>query len=228
MSRSVSAADVLSDIDFELAQDAGGQGELGQAVQAARHYAGGLRGELLRSGRGPATRDLARGQFQLNDMLLALLGDTVSAVEGVRADWRRVRDWLATRGVSADTGAAADAPPAAGSASAAAAASSRISPALDLRGIEDAMRAERLAVSMDVRPSGGLPLLGALTLRLRIALHSLALFYTNLLGERQAAVNRAYGEALLRLADQCQAQSAEIAALRAQVAALQGQAADEG
>jgi hypothetical protein len=214
MPRALNTEDILADIEFELAQGAVGRGELGQAVQAVRQYGASLRGELLRPGRGqPDGRELASRQLQLNDMILALLGEIALAAEGVRTDWRKVHAWLTGRGA-----ALAEDPPNAAESAAAPLASPR---AVNVSEVADAMRAERLALPLDVRPAHPAPLIGPLLLRLRIALHSLTLFYTSRLAERQAAVNRAYGEALLRLADQCQAQQAEIAALRSQLAALQ-------
>jgi hypothetical protein len=64
--------------------------------------------------------------------------------------------------------------------------------------IKEALKSDALRVSMDVQPAR-IPLLGHILHRLRAGLHSIALFYTNRLAQKQAMVNQTQGQAILHL-----------------------------
>jgi len=63
---------------------------------------------------------------------------------------------------------------------------------------------------------------------LRLALHNLALFYVARLAKRQRAVNRTYGDWVLRLIQAGQQQQEQIDVLSAQVAVLQARLTERG
>jgi hypothetical protein len=86
--------------------------------------------------------------------------------------------------------------------------------------IEEVMRPEALHIELDVR-STRMPIIGGLLKRLRIALHSLTLFYTNRLASKQEEVNRIYGDWILHLSQLLQYQQEQIESLRNQVIELQ-------
>jgi hypothetical protein len=93
------------------------------------------------------------------------------------------------------------------------------------RALEPAMRADALKIERVVRPVS-VPLAGGLVTKVRAALHSLTLFYVDRLAERQTAVNRLYGDWLLRLVQQHRQQQETIALLQKQVGQLQRQLAE--
>ena len=78
-----------------------------------------------------------------------------------------------------------------------------------------AMRPETIAIPFQARAIRW-PLIGWLLTKLRIFYQRPAMFYTALLSERQAPVNRVLGERILYLEALLQAQQQQIEALKAQ------------
>jgi len=238
----LTANDVLGDIEFELVQGAISRDELGQSIQAVRQYQNKLRSEVLASARRMDDyREVIGRLFQVNDMLITLLQEVSAALQSLRLDLRKVArmsqiasSQTAVISPSAGEGDAVTIPPTAWEAreddtSAAVGipalegemAGSAWQPATE---VEDAMRSDALRIGLDVRTTG-LPIIGRVVERLRIALHNLALFYVLRLADRQVAVNRTYGDWILRLNQTCQDQSERIDSLVAQVATLQARLA---
>jgi hypothetical protein len=233
------ADDVLSEIEFELVQGAISRNELGRGIQAVKAYQNKVRSEVSQAARGVGEgREVVNRLFQLNDMLITLLQEMAAELRSVRLELRRVARMAqfappVTRAAgepatqedgdeNVDMAAWIATLPAGG-------------PGGDLYGrwateaeeVENAMRSEALQVTLDVRTMP-IPIIGGLIKRLRLALHNLALFYVAQLAKRQRAVNRTYGDWVLRLIQAGQQQQEQIDVLSAQVAVLQARLADSG
>lgn len=220
MKRSLTADDVLSDIEFELAQGAISRNELGQAVQALRRHQNEMRREILESSENLEGREVISRLFQLNDMMLTLLQGTAAAIQSLRLDLRNVAR-LATRSrttrgsvSSAEVVKREDLDLTASTAATTAGLEGTV-----CEQVRNGMRSEAVEVEMNVRP-GRMPIIGSIVKRLRITLHSMALFYVNRFGERQVVVNQSYGDAILRLVDAYEQQQEQINRLHAQMASL--------
>jgi hypothetical protein len=183
-----SAEDVLRDIEFELAQGAISHDDLGRSIQAIARYQNKMRAELLQDQRRAADeRETITRLFQINDMLIAMSQEMAEAIQSLRLDLRKMAQ-LPT-------------PPPEESGQSASGFTSGAGERLDteLRAeIKEALKPDALRVSMDVQPAR-IPLLGHILHRLRAGLHSIALFYTNRLAQRQAMVNQTQGQAILHL-----------------------------
>ena len=86
---------------------------------------------------------------------------------------------------------------------------------------------DRLTLTMDARPMA-VPVGASLLLRVKQAVHSLVLFYTNQLGNRQAAVNATMLRALGKLAADNAALRRDQQVLRDEIAALQRSTGSNG
>lgn len=221
MKRSLTADHVLSDIEFELAQGAISRSELGQAVRALRRRQNEMRCEILESSKNLEGREVISRLFQLNDMMLTLLQETAAAIRSLRLGLRNVAR-LATRSrttkgsvSSAEVVKREELDLAASTA----AGTDQLGETV-FEQVRNGMRSEAVEVEMNVRP-GRMPVIGSIVKRVRIALHSMALFYVNRFGERQVVVNQSYGDAILRLVDACEQQQEQISRLHAKVASLQ-------
>ncbi|MFN8467970.1 MAG: hypothetical protein U0X20_20590 [Caldilineaceae bacterium] len=218
-SPSLSVQDALDDIDMELLQDAVQRDDLGRSVQNVRRFQDDARKALDTSNK-PDYRAIANRQFQLNEMLLALLQELSVRQRALELELR-------THGGSA----AGDQVPA--SASGAPGEDGAARPLSEdlvrqLDAIQTVMHDDALRLQLEVTPSET-PVVGRLLGSLRAAVHSLVVFYGNQLAAKQTEVNRVYGDVLQQLllaraqdrtdaAAHLQAQaaefSAELAALR--------------
>jgi hypothetical protein len=237
----LTADDVLSEIEFELVQGAISRNELGRGIQAVKAYQNKVRSGVSQAAQGAGTgagREIVNRLFQLNDMLITLLQEVAAELRSVRLELRRVARMarfapLVTRAAgepateedgeeNVHRAAWVDALPIGG-------------PGGDLYGrwateveeVENAMRSEALEMTLDVRAIR-IPIIGGLIKRLRLALHNLALFYVARLAKRQRAVNRTYGDWVLRLIQAGQQQQEQIDVLSAQVAVLQARLTERG
>jgi hypothetical protein len=181
---SLTAQDILDDIEFELAQGAISRDDLGRGIVSVKEYQSKLRVDLLQPGQDePALREALARQFQLNDMLLTLLQETAASVRELQVQARRSHRLSPPSGF---TGAPATEAP------------GEVAPSLtadqwrETDSVQDAATAS-LEPELDLRPVT-LPLIGALLQRLRHAAHSLVLFYVRKLAQEQEAVNRIYGD----------------------------------
>jgi hypothetical protein len=225
----LTAHDVLSDIEFEIAQSAVSRDDLGQGIQAVRQFQAKTRGEIFDAKTGALDqRQIISRQFQILEMQTTLLQETAAAIRTLQLDLRRVSQTLAQRTSNlapvATTGATSDS---AGADQFAASIDWSLDEVVPLEfapekmeQIEQAMRREALDVKVDARPVK-VPLIGGLLQRLRTAVHSLAWFYAYQLGQRQAPVNQLYGEQLLHLMQLSNAQQQQLAQLEAQIVQLQ-------
>lgn len=195
--------DILDDIEFELIQGTILSDELSQSVQALRQYQNKLRSELFATPRKLDREAVAR-LFQVNDMLLTVLQEMATALEASR----RVQHRPATQcsSVSFDTVAL-----------------NALMLARDPHQIERVMREDAIHVDLQVRLRR-LPFIGRLIERAQIFFHRPALFYTHLLADRQASVNRTLGDWVLSLHEHQVRQATEMEQLRARLATLEARA----
>jgi hypothetical protein len=239
MSDWLTTDDVLNEIEFELVQGAISRNELGRGIQAVKAHQTKVRLEVVQATQKAGdSREVVNRLFQLNDMLITLLQEMAAELRSVRLELRRVARMAqfapsVTRGAgepatgedgeeNVDRAAWVDALPVAG-------------PGGDLYGqwateveeVENAARSEALQVTLNVRAIR-IPIIGGLIKRLRLALHNLALFYVAQLAKRQRAVNRTYGDWVLRLIQAGQQQQEQIDVLSAQVAVLQARLTERG
>ena len=235
MKHAMTTEDIIKSIEFELAQSAVSQTDLGAGIDAVRQYQNKARAEIFESDRLlKDTRAFVNQQYQINDMHLTLLQGITLAIRAMELDVRRLgqavpRPEKASRGTAAPVQAPSqDAafespltergalPP-----------GDEPSPGEDVFGWSDetidlAMKSNALAIKMDVRPSTT-PLIGGLIRQVRTALHNLTLFYVRQLAQKQTGINQTYGDRLIQLSRQVEDQQQQIAELTAQVMALQTQ-----
>jgi hypothetical protein len=229
----LTAQDVLSDIEFEIAQSAVSRDDLGQAIQAVRQFQTKTRAEIFDTKTGALDqRQIISRQLQILEMQTTLLQETAAAIRSLQLDLRRVSQTFAQRTsnlTSVSAGLAA--PESAVANQAEALADWSIDAAFPLEftpetteQVEQAMQRIALEVKVDARPVK-VPLIGGLLQRLRTALHSLAWFYAQQVGQRQAPINRLYGEQLLHLMHLANAQQQQLAQLDVQIVRLQARLA---
>jgi hypothetical protein len=228
MTSTISAQDVMHDIEVELLQGAVTSDDLGQSVQRVRRFQNQVRGETLDSRDRPDYRAIANRQFQINDMVLTLAQETATRQRALEmALHKALRRGLLPPGgeqsastagldgdaylVDADQSAALPPPPA---------------DALvrRLEAIQSAMDEDALLLQLEVTPTET-PVVGRALGSARAALHSLVVFYANRLAAKQAPINRLYGESLQELYQVSERQQETIAALQEQLATLQAQLA---
>src|SRR5690606_29975698 len=161
-------------------------------------------------------------QFEMNDLLLTLLQETALRLEALQREQhaviRRLADALPLGAVPGHAGPASSRDePATGT-------DALPAPPVDewtrrLAEVEAAMRREALQPTVAVQ-GYGMPVAGAAVDSLKRDLHGLVIFYINRLAERQAAINRLYGQWIIHLHEQGRAQVDEIDRLRAEIRSL--------
>lgn len=204
MRSTLTASDVLADIEFELMQGAISRDEFGRSLQEVRQHQNKIRQDLF--GDGQQALDLRTAlskQFQINDMLLTLLQE----MSGGFDDMQRQINWVGQARGGDDQSTAARLARAA-----------EAGPTTDsLRSTADlteTAQAEFLQQKMDIQPNGRpIPILNAVLRRIRTGLHSLVVFYVNRLGERQTAVNQIHADWIQHLNAQVRHQQEEMEAL---------------
>jgi len=224
----LTVSDVLSDIEFELVQGSISRDELGHSIQRVRKYQNEIRGETIQSVRqAHKVHEAISRQFQINDMLITLLQEMAAELRSMQLMSRRIArisrfdERMARVASTPATGHEAVSAEEVGPFD-----SGGLSedlqwwPTADVEQVENAMRSEALQVRLDVH-STGIPVVGGLMKRLRVALHNLALFYVDRLARQQAAINQTYGNWILRLVQLCQQQQEQIDLLNTQVNILQ-------
>ncbi len=227
MERRVTAQSVWDDIQFELIQGLPSRDELGQSIQSVQRHQSMLRAQVFgEGGRVSDQQEIVARQFQINDMLLTLLQETATALRRVQLDVERIGR-ARHGGLSVDP-PSAPAAPADGRATEGAVTNvagavdeytdGRFSSPTD---IESAMQPEALEVQQRQGHPVRLPLAGPVITRVKRALHRLVHFYIRLLSERQAAVNRVFGERILYLVRRGDRQRDQLRSLARRLAALE-------
>jgi hypothetical protein len=216
MARSLMVQDILDEVEFEIAQGVITTGELGDGVQAVRQYQNKLRAETFKSMKATdPRRELLSRQFQVNDMLINLLQEMVLTLETTRVELQK----LYSRAPQATATKAGPETPELRNA--------RMEPvALEMVGedlpdrsseeVERAMQPEAIEIDLQARPFHW-PIIGWLLTRLRIFYQRPALFYTRLFANRQAPINRVFGDHILQLEALLRLQQRQIHALSAQL-----------
>ena len=235
----LSADDVLRQIDFELAQGLVGDPDLRAALRALQRFQGETRAAVLGDEARPIDlRDAFSRQLKINDLLISILAGAAEAAQDSRKDSLRV-ERLIRAAFAPESGLASeeeqglatgelddDGPVREELRAARHALSSPVAVEPDAVGlldppdvdrdeteIERAMQAKSLWLTMDPR-SPRIPLAGSLFGRFRTALHTRVLIYVGQLAEKQGAVNRVFGDHLLRLRSVVRAQQEAIDVLR--------------
>jgi hypothetical protein len=213
--------DILNDIEFEIAQGMISKEALGPALESVRQFQNRLRSETFKAIRlNDPYREVVSRQFQTIDMLLALLQEMALRIQTLQAALENLHHFPSTPPKTSTTdsqtvGAPQSNPP--------------ISPRLlsdqtsanasgaKLRSQDEilqAIRPETISVSLQARRIRW-PIIGRLLTRLRIFYQRPALYYTSLLSERQAPVNRILGDRILYLEALLKDQQEQIQALKA-------------
>jgi hypothetical protein len=217
----LTAEDVVSDIEFELIQGAISQDELGQAIASVRRYQNKMRGDLFQQKhRRDKSIEITARQFQINDMLLTILQETVAEIQSLRLEFLRTAHLSKSAkptykyeppveklDVVTPTQPVRKKQPLC------------VYTPEDFRKVENRMRPESLQVEISVRATK-MPFVGAVLNRLRVIMHNLVLFYINRLATNQVVVNQTYGDYILRLMHQVQYQQEQIEMLQAQIETL--------
>ncbi|MCB9006624.1 MAG: hypothetical protein H6656_04495 [Ardenticatenaceae bacterium] len=211
MKSTLTASDVLADIEFELMQGAISRDAFGRGLQEVRQRQNKIRQELFDSGQQEIDlRAALAKQFQINDMLLTLLQEMSGGFE----EMQQQINWVgqARRGDDQSTAARL-------------ARAQSGTPGGEMRPtkeLSETAQPDFLQQQMDIQPNGRpIPILNGLIRRLRSGLHSLAIFYVNKLGERQTAVNQIQADWIQYLNAQVRHQQEELEQLMQQVTALQ-------
>lgn len=217
MPETPSAEDILRDVEFELVQSALGSDELASGMTALRRLQNTSRASAMKRLRPDGrTQEAVSDLYQINDVMLTVLEGTAESQRALRHDLRRALSLPDFAGGKHDSPAAK----AAGAVKAAGLAVRESRSGLSPQELEEAVDPRSLDLSLQVR-SGEMPIVGGLIHRLRVFLHVRGIVYARELAGKQARVNRLMGDWLLHLMEENEANRQEIAALRAQVAALQ-------
>ncbi len=212
MKSTLTASDVLADIEFELMQGAISRDAFGRSLQEVRQHQNKIRQEVFDNDQPEIDlRAALSKQFQINDMLLTLLQEMSGGFE----DMQRKIDWAgqARRGNDQSTAARL------------ARAQTNSPKAEELRSTEalnETAQQEFLHQKMDVQPNGRpIPILNGLIRRIRTSLHSLVIFYVNKLGTEQTTINYIHADWIQHLSALVRHQQEEIEQLTHQLAQLQ-------
>ena len=203
---SLGVQDALDDIDMELLQDAVQRDDLGQSVQNVRRFQNSARKEVLDTGGKPDYREIAKRQFQVNDMLLALLQELATRQRALELELR-----MPQPGGTFRTGIPPAVVSAAGEGDALRPPSEDLVRQLDA--IQGVMHDDALRLQLEITPTDT-PVIGRLVGSMRAAVHSLVVFYGNQLAAKQTEINRVYGSVLQQLLLGRAQDRAELASLR--------------
>jgi hypothetical protein len=216
MKSTLTASDVLADIEFELMQGAISRDEFGRSLQAVRQHQNKIRQEVFDDGQQAIDLQAAlANQFQINDMLLTLLQEMSGGFESMQ----RQIDWVGQARGGTDQSTAARL-------ARAMASPPQTAELRPTQPLHETSRPEFLHQQMDIQPNGRpIPILNGLIRRLRTGLHNLVLFYVNKLGKQQTAVNQLQADWLQHLNALVRHQQEEIQQLTAKIAQLE--AADQ-
>ena len=192
MMTTISAGEVLNDIEFELIQSSVSRDDLGTGIQAVRQYQNSMRADIIDSAQGtrPSVTDFTGRQLQFNDLMLSLFQESSARLQALQLELRRAAFLKQHASPTANEDgewlddAASDAVAAAISISWLGVTAMAGKEASQPAQIEEAMSADALEVPLDMRPVQ-VPLIGGLLTRLRAALHSLSLFSVDRLASRR-------------------------------------------
>lgn len=231
MKQSITVADILNSVEFELMQHTLLQDDVADSIQRLRAYQVNARSELFTQGKSLTIDSAVELQLETSEMLLTLVQVMNQRVEALQQDVRRSAFLKQHLRPAVEDGAGFVADPSIlerfDSPETADVAQSSSLQSVD-EGVEapdpafpsdDYADNEHAAIQMDVRQSN-VPLLGGLMNQTRKALHELVLFYVNQAVMQQAEVNRTHSELLRELLAMNRAQAKEISELRSRLSQL--------
>ncbi len=94
MTKQLDAQDIVDDVEFELAHSSLGDDDLSQSIESIRQYQNSVRASVFGDAHNLDMREIARKQFQLNDMLLAALHQMSLQLKESRAEQRALAAWV--------------------------------------------------------------------------------------------------------------------------------------
>lgn len=208
MQNTTMVKEIIDDIEFELMQGIAASDDASHGVSVLRQYQNRLRGEVFASS-AALNRDVLARLLRFNDMLITLLQEMNVALQSLRRDLRQVaqaKGKMPPPDVPYEISAPLVFP-----------AGSRERKTSE---IENVIRDDVLHLDLHARLTQ-LPIIGRLIGPLQIFLHRPALFYAHLLADRQAPINRIFGNWILDLDEREAQDNVQIAHLNARVAALE-------
>jgi hypothetical protein len=220
MPRSITAQDILEDIEFEIAQGIISE-ELGEGLEVIKSHQNKVRKQTFKNLKATDPyREIISRQFQTTDMLIALLQEMALNLQAMKLEIKRLRQ-----------SPSSEQPDGIGSAPQverkytykARSAGNYLANTLELPPtdeITDAMKPEAIHVDLQARPIQW-PVVGWLLTKLKIFYQRPAFFYTQLLVNRQAEVNRTLGDRILQIESLLSLQQTQIEALKEQIDSLQ-------
>ncbi len=207
MKSTLTAADVIADIEFELLQGSISRDELGQGIQTVRQHQNKIRNLAYDvEGDEDALQNVLNHQFQLNDMLLTLLQEMAGGIQDVR----KTAEWIGEQRRGEEerplfTNDDAPKPP-----------------LKSTEALTKTMSADAIHQKIDITANGRpIPFVNGFIRRLRVALHNLSLFYVNRMGASQASINQTQADWILHLNSVNRHQQEEIEHLTSLVRSLQ-------
>jgi hypothetical protein len=220
MPHPLTAKDILADIEFEIAQGIISE-ELGEGLEAIKKYQNKIRSQTFKNLRATDPyREIISNQFQITDMLIALLEEMALNLKAMQLEIKRLPHFSSSKqpdGIGSvpqverklihKTKSTGDY-----------LASSLELPPTDE--ITDIMKPDAINVDLQARPVQW-PVIGWLLTKLKILYQRPAFFYTQILVNRQAEVNRILGDRILQIESWISLQQAEIEALKEQIDSLQ-------
>lgn len=193
---------ILRDMEFEILQEIIHTDDLRQAVRELQRFQAQLRKEMGEKNIPEPYRSVLARQTQAIDMVLALSEEIILRLERVQVSLTGVRQWMPQ---------ASPAPPSQPKSPALSPGQVWSQPAmpelppLDREAVQRVMRPETIWVEFQAKIYR-IPLIGPLLTRLRLYYQRPAVFYSQILSNRQAEVNRVLGDYLLRLTERLEAQ----------------------
>jgi hypothetical protein len=216
----ITAQDILEDIEFEIAQGIISE-ELGEGLEAIKIHQNKVRSQIFKNLKATDPyREVISRQFQTTDMLIAILQEMALNLQAMKLEIKRLRH-----------SSSSEQPDGRGNAlqvereytSKARNRVDYLSSSLELPPtdeINDAIKPEAIHVDLQARPVQW-PLIGWLFTKLKILYQRPAFFYTQILVNRQAEVNRILGNRILQIESWISLQQTQIEALKEQIDSLQ-------
>jgi hypothetical protein len=216
----ITAQDILEDIEFEIAQGIISE-ELSEGLEAIKIQQNKVRSQIFKNLKATDPyREIISRQFQTTDMLIAILQEMALNLQSMKLEIKRLR-YSSSSEQPDETGSAPQVERKytykARRTSDYLASSLELPPTNE---ITDAMKLEAIHVDLQARPIQW-PVIGWLLTKLKIFYQRPAFFYTQLLVNRQAEVNRILGDRILQIESWISLQQTQIEALKEQIDSLQ-------
>ena len=218
MTQSPIIKNILSEIEFEIAQGIVSHEDLGPCIEAVKQFQNKIRTKTFKSLKiTDKHREILSRQFQTIDMLISLLQETALVLQSMQHDIKQLRQLPPITSQFSDA-IFPKVPQELQPVSHEELAISLEKP-LEIKPsdeIENAIKPEAIQVDLQARPIRW-PVIGRLLTKLKIWYQRPALFYTQIFASRQAPVNQVLGDRILYLESFIQAQQGQIEALKSQL-----------